>query len=123
MSKASGRTPTKSPPPANPLSDDNARDQLRGKPETERHRRSSGGSVSASVSGLVSPDFSAALNFGQPVIQTSEPCGKRSFIGGRLIVTSIFAVIRAFSHAAQTRKKLALMEMTPRYPQKPRGPY
>jgi hypothetical protein len=40
-----------------------------------------------------------------------------------LIVTSIFAVIRAFSHAAQTRKKLALMEMTPRYPQKPRGPY
>jgi hypothetical protein len=57
------------------------------------------------------------------VIQTSEPCGKRGFIGGRFIATSIFAVIRAFSHAAETRNDAALMEMTPRHPQKPRGPY
>src|SRR5258705_4676436 len=33
-------------PPANRRSDDNTRDQFRGKPETKRHGRSSGSSVS-----------------------------------------------------------------------------
>ena len=103
--------------------DDNAGDQLRRKPEPERHRRGSGSSVSAFSSGLVSPDFAAVPNFGQPVIQTSEPCGKRSFVRGRLIATSISAVVRAFSHAVETRNDAAWMEMTPRHPQKPRGPY
>jgi hypothetical protein len=72
---------------------------------------------------LVSPDFAAVPNFGQPVIQTSEPCGKRSLIGERFIAISISAIIRAFSHAVETRNDAALMEMTPRHPQKPRGPY
>jgi hypothetical protein len=72
---------------------------------------------------LVSLDFAAAPNFGQPVIQTSEPCGKRSFVGRRFIVISVFAAARAFSHAVETRNDVALMEMTPRHPQKPRGPY
>src|SRR4051812_662604 len=91
--------------PANHRSDDNAGDQLRRKPETARHRRCSGSAVSASSSGLVSPDLSAAPNFGQPVIQTSEPCGKRGFIGRRIVAISIFAVIRALSHAVQTRNE------------------
>jgi hypothetical protein len=72
---------------------------------------------------LVSPDFAAVPNFGQPATQTSEPCGKRSFVGGRFLATSISAVVRAFSHAVETRNGAALMEMTPRHPQKPRGPY
>jgi hypothetical protein len=57
---------------------------------------------------LVSPDFAAVPNFGQPVIQTSEPCGKRSFVGGRFVVASISAVIRAFSHAVETRNDVAV---------------
>jgi hypothetical protein len=60
--------------------------------------------VSASSSGLVSPDFAAVPNFGQPVIQTSEPCGKRSFVGGRLIAISISAVVRAFRHAKDPKR-------------------
>jgi hypothetical protein len=47
---------------------------------------------------LVSLDFPAVANFGQPLIQTSEPCGKRSFVG-RFIAISISVVVRAFSHA------------------------
>src|ERR1700730_927725 len=109
--------------PANHRSDGNAGDQLRGKPETARHRRGSGRSVSVSTFEFVIPAFSAVPNFGQPVIKTSEPCGKRSFVGRRLIATSIFAVLRAFSHAVETRNDAALMEMAPRHPQKPRGPY
>jgi hypothetical protein len=62
---------------------------------------------------LVGPDFTIALNFGQPVIQTSEPCGKRSFIGGRLIAIPISAVVRVFSHAAETRNVAALMKKRP----------
>jgi hypothetical protein len=57
---------------------------------------------------LVSPGFAAALNFGQPLIETSEPCGKRSFVGRRLIATSISVVVRAFSHAAETRNNVAV---------------
>jgi hypothetical protein len=57
---------------------------------------------------LLSPDVSAVPNFGQPVIQTSEPCGKRGLIGGRFVATSIFAVIRALRHGAETRNDAAL---------------
>src|SRR4051794_16627837 len=103
-STASGRDP------ANHRSDDNAGDQLRRKPETACHRRGSGSSVSAFSSGLVSPDVSAVPNFGQPVIQTSEPCGKRGFIGGRCAAISIFAVIRVVSHALQTRNEACANE-------------
>jgi hypothetical protein len=85
--------------PANHRSDDNARDQLRGKLETARHCRSSRRAVTASCAGLVSPDFSAVPDFGQPVFETSEPCGKRSFIGGRLIAISGSAAVGVFSHA------------------------
>src|SRR6266699_1927090 len=49
--------------PANQRSDNDAGDQLRAKLETARHRRSSGRSVSAFGSGLVSPDFAAVTNF------------------------------------------------------------
>jgi hypothetical protein len=59
---------------------------------------------------LVSPDFSAVPKFGQPVIQTSEPCGKRSLVGGRFVAASIFAVIRALRHAAETRNDAAVDE-------------
>src|SRR5579863_3103491 len=110
-------------PPADRRADDNAGDQLRREPEPARHRRGPGSSVSAFSSGLVSPDFAAVPNFGQPVIQISEPCGKRSFVRGRLIVISVSAAVRAFSHAVETRNAAAWMEMTPRHPQKPRGPY
>jgi hypothetical protein len=62
---------------------------------------------------LVSPEFSAVPNFGQPVIQTSEPCGKRSLIGGRFVPASIFAVIRALRHAAETRNDAAVENDAP----------
>src|SRR5205823_1663445 len=90
--------------PANPGPDDNARNQLRGKPETERHRRSSGRPVAAFSAGLVSPDFAAVANFGQPVIETSEPCGKRSFVGRRMIAISICVVAVVFGHAQDTKR-------------------
>src|ERR1700686_1593496 len=95
-------------PPANHRSDNNAGDQLRGKPETARHRRGSGSSVSTSRSGLVSPDFAVVPNFGQTVIQTSEPCGKRSFVG-RFIATSMSAVFRAVRHAVEPRNDVAVI--------------
>jgi hypothetical protein len=95
--------------PANQRPDDNTRDQLRGKPETARHRRGSGSTVSASCFKLVSPDFAAVPDFGQPVVQTSEPCGKRSFVGGRLIATSICAVVRAARHDVETRNETAVV--------------
>src|SRR5437660_3113122 len=88
--------------PANHCPDNNAGDQLRGKAKAARHCGSSGCSVSASICGLVSPDLSAVANFGQPLVETYEPCGKRSFIG-RIIATSISTFVRAFSHAVQTR--------------------
>jgi hypothetical protein len=108
--KAEGRCrqqPVETPPKQR--SDGNARDQLRRKPETERHRRSFGRTVSTSISGLVSPDFAAVPNFGQPVIQTSEPCGKRSFVRGRFLATSISALIRAVRHDVETRNDAAML--------------
>jgi hypothetical protein len=58
---------------------------------------------------LVSPDFAVIPNFGQPLIQTSEPCGKRSFVG-RFVATSVpaVAVPRAVGHAVDTWNFAAL---------------
>ena len=83
--------------PANQRPDDNTRDQLGRKPETDRHRRGPGRTVPTSVSVLVSAGFADAPNFGQPVIQTSEPCGKRSLVGRFLAIASS-AIIRAVRH-------------------------
>src|SRR5712672_2818669 len=94
--------------PAYHRSDNDAGDQLRRKPETARHRRGSGSSVSTFRSGLVSPGFAVVPNFGQTVIQTSEPCGKRSFIGRRFIATSISVVVRAARHVVETRNNAAV---------------
>src|SRR5215470_2458725 len=88
--------------PANRSSSDNARDQLRGKPKTTRHGRCPGSTVVALTSLLVSPDFPAATNFGQPLIQTSEPCGKRSFVR-RFVAISLFPAVRAIRHVVETR--------------------
>src|SRR5215471_6982321 len=88
--------------PANRRSDHNARDQFRGKAETARHGRSPGCTVFALTPYLVSPDIPVATNFGQPPIQTSEPCGKRSFVR-RFIATSISVAVRAFRHVVETR--------------------
>ena len=104
-------------------SDDNAGDQFGRKPETARHRRCSGSAVSASSSGLVSPDVAAVPNFGQPVIQTSEPCGKRSFIGGRFVAISISAVRSCRQPCCGDPKRCCVDGNYARHPQKPRGPY
>jgi hypothetical protein len=88
--------------PANRRSSDNARDQLRGKPKTTRHGGCPGSTVVALTSLLVSPDLPAATNFGQPLIETSEPCGKRSFVR-RFIAISLFPVVRAIRHVVETR--------------------
>jgi hypothetical protein len=40
-----------------------------------------------------------------------------------LIATAISAVIRAFSHAVETRTNAAVDGNCARHPQKPRGPY
>jgi hypothetical protein len=40
-----------------------------------------------------------------------------------LIATSISVIVRVARHVVDTRNDAALMEMTPRHPQKPRGPY
>src|SRR5579863_1770075 len=78
--------------PAHQSSDENAGNQLRGEAETERHRRSAGANVSTSSTGLISSDVSAVPKFGQPVLQTSEPCGKCGLVRRRLVL--FFAVIR-----------------------------
>ena len=88
--------------PANRSSSDNARDQLRGKPKTTRHGRCPGSTVVALASLLVSPDLPAATNFGQPLIQTSEPCGKRSFVR-RFIAMILVLAVRAIRHVVETR--------------------
>src|SRR3981189_3867777 len=88
--------------PAETRSEKNTRNQFGGEAKPDSHGGCLGLSRVLLVSGLVSADFAAAPNFGQPLIQTSEPCGKRGFVG-RLIATSISVVIRAFSHAVETR--------------------
>src|SRR5260221_6020606 len=77
--------------PAESRPDKNTRNQFGGEAKPDGHGGCLGLSRVLLVPGLVSPDFAAALEFGQPVIQTSEPCGKRSFVAG-LISPSIFAV-------------------------------
>src|SRR5476651_1603985 len=89
--------------PAESRSDNNSCNQFGGEAKPDGHGGCLGLSRVLLVAGLVSPDFSAAPNFGQPVIEISEPCGKRGFVGGRFIATSISAVVRVFSHAVETR--------------------
>ena len=109
--------------PAESRSDKNTSNQFGGEAKPDGHGGCPGLSRVLLASGLVSPDFAAALNLGQPLIETSEPCGKRSFVGRRLIATSISVVVRAFSHAAETRNNVAVDGNYARHPQKPRGPY
>jgi hypothetical protein len=58
---------------------------------------------------LVRLGFAVVPNFGQPVIQTSEPCGKRSFVR-RFVATSVpaIAIPRAVGHAVDTWNFAAL---------------
>ena len=54
----------------------------------------------------------AAAKFGQPLIKTSEPFGKRSFLG-RSIAISILAVSRVLSHATKTRNAAVEWKLRP----------
>ena len=72
--------------------------------------------VSTSSVGLVSSDVSAVPKGGQPVLQTSEPCGKRSFVGGRFAF--IFAVVRALRHCLLRPETIAENENDARHPLK-----
>ncbi|QFI74300.1 hypothetical protein [Bradyrhizobium betae] len=54
----------------------------------------------------------AVAKFGQPLIKTSEPFGKRSFLG-RSIAISIPAVSRALCHATKTRNAAAEWKLRP----------
>jgi hypothetical protein len=88
--------------PAEHRTDKNAGDQLGRKPKTARHRRCSGCTVSASSSRLLSPGRAAVTKFGQPLIETPEPCGKRSLIGRLTAIPVSAAVVRAFRHDVKT---------------------
>jgi len=83
--------------PADRRSNKDAGNQLRRKPKTECHGRSFGRSVFALPCGLVSSELAVVTEFGQPLVETSEPCGKRGLVG-RFIATSISAAVRAFRH-------------------------
>src|SRR3978361_1225035 len=78
-------------PPAESRSSKNTCNQFGGEAKPDGHGGCLGLSRVLLASRLASPAFSAAPNFGQPLIQTSEPCGKRSFVGGRLFATAISA--------------------------------
>ncbi|MBW7967624.1 hypothetical protein [Bradyrhizobium sp. BR 10261] len=54
----------------------------------------------------------AAAKFGQPLIETSEPFGKRSFLG-RSIAISIPVVSRVLSHATKTRNAAVEWKLRP----------
>jgi hypothetical protein len=54
----------------------------------------------------------AVAKLGQPLIKTSEPFGKRSFLG-RSIAISILAVSRALCHATKTRNAAAEWKLRP----------
>ncbi|MDN4988324.1 hypothetical protein QY049_34730 [Bradyrhizobium sp. WYCCWR 13022] len=54
----------------------------------------------------------AIAKFGQPLIKTSEPFGKRSFLG-RSIAISILAVSRVLSHATKTRNAAVEWKLRP----------
>jgi hypothetical protein len=64
---------------------------------------------------LVSPEFAAVAECGQPLVETSEPCGKRSFVR-RFIATSISAAFRAFRHVWRPDTMSLETEITPRHP-------
>src|SRR6185437_5403485 len=83
--------------PANRRSNKDTGNQFRRKPKTECHGRSPGRSVFAPPCGLVSPDSAVVAEFGQPLFETSEPCGKRSLVR-RFFATSISVAVRAFRH-------------------------
>ena len=85
--------------PAESRSDKYTRNQFGGEAKAHRHGGCPGLSRVLLVSGLVSPGLSAVPNFGQPLIEISEPCGKRSFVGRRLIAISTSAAVRVFGHA------------------------
>src|SRR5260370_29300238 len=95
--------------PAESRSDKNTRNQFGGEAKPDGHGGCLGLSRVLLVSGLVSLDLAAVPNCGQPVIQISEPCGKRSFFGRRFIATSISAVFRAISHAVETRNEACVV--------------
>jgi hypothetical protein len=54
---------------------------------------------------LVSLVLAGAAKLRQPPIEISEPCGKRSFVGSRILAISVLAAVfvRAVSHALDTR--------------------
>jgi len=54
----------------------------------------------------------AVAKFGQPLIETSEPFGKRSFLG-RSIAISIPAMSRVLSHATKTRNAAVEWKLRP----------
>src|SRR5229473_788888 len=87
--------------PAESRSGKNTRNQFGGEAKPDGHGGCLGLSRVLLASGPVSPDFAAVPNFGQPVIQTSEPS--------------------AMLWRPETM--LRLMKIAPRHPQKPRGPY
>src|SRR5664279_5769989 len=84
--------------PAESRSGKNTCNQFGGEAKPDGHGGCLGLSRVLLISGPVSPDLSAVPNFGQPVIQTSEPCGKRSLIGGRFIAISISTVVLSLIH-------------------------
>ena len=96
--------------PAETRSDKNTGNQFGG--EAKPHGQGGCPGLSLLTSGRVSPDFSAVPDFGQPLIQTSEPCGKRGFVG-RFIATSISLAVRAFSHAVEPKRTCGGWKLRP----------
>jgi hypothetical protein len=91
-------------PPAESRSAKNTRNQFGGETKPDGHGGCPGLGRVLLVSGMVSPDFAVAPNFGQPVVKTSEPCRKRSFVGRRMIAISTSAAVRVFSHAEEIKR-------------------
>jgi hypothetical protein len=55
---------------------------------------------------LISLDFAIVTNFGQSVVQTSEPCGKRGFVGRRFVSTR--SAVGVFGHVGLTLNDAAV---------------
>ena len=60
------------------------------------------------------------MKFGQPLIEISEPFGKRSFVGSRTLAISVLAAVfvRAVSHALDTRHNAAIFRKKTPLPSK-----
>ena len=101
--------------PSKSRSDKNASDQFRREANPRAMAEAWLLPSPPSRSGLVRLDFAAVADVGQALIQTSEPCGKRSFVR-RFIATSIFPFVRAFRHDVETRHDAVEMEIAPRRP-------